>query len=199
MTEKTEQNVEHLHGLKTAIWLYWKLVEKSDSKIIEVFDQVNEINEINKIPKFHLIDLIMHGLDGFSFSLKHSLPSKLQKLGLPRICLIKRNGEVAAQWLGSDPGFSITNVNSSVSFSLELALLSQLGLSTGTKVTDSVAKLIAETFLQEMFESEVNGITVPGFRRISAKEKSTMVVLEFIPSVIKKTNFETHMPPTRMY
>ncbi len=175
-----EKNNKDSHSLKTAIWLYWKCWEKDPQLIAEY-----EVIKIREENDSHLIDIIRSGFQGIEVAFVSRLKSWTSQLGPPRICLVRQNnGEVVVRWLGNKSFDSQLNVKKILTSHLEMY----------GELEEPMSDLIAKLFLQEMFESEISGITIPGFRRISAKEKSTMVVLELIP-----TNFEKCMLPTRMY
>lgn len=168
MTEKTEKNVERLYGLKTAIWLYWKLWEKNSKLVAE-----HAVTAIQNENDTHLVDAILGGLVRLSFSLKSKLTPEIIEFGPPRICLKRyQDGEVRATWLGdkSDSTLNVIQVREVLA-----GHLVKFG-----NLEEPIANLATETFLEEVFESEINNVTIPGFRRISAKEKSTIVVLELI-------------------
>ncbi len=167
---ETKTNSKYLSGLKTATWLYWKCWEK-DPQLVAGY----QIGKIIERDHTHLIDSILSGVRALGSAFKSRLTPEIRQFGLPRICLKRYPifyGEVLATWLGdksSDP-LSVVNVKK--------VLVSHLKLYGGLE--EPMANLVADLFLQEVFESEINGITVPGFRRVSAKEKSTLVVLELI-------------------
>lgn len=155
---------------KTACWLYWKIVE-SNSNQADLFRLLRSSENADSCVDMECpIENIHKSLSGLSHSLESQLPKELKRQRSPRLIFSKKSdGQIVGVWEDDQEHneFKIKNI-----------ILNRAKLHTELDVVDAI--LIAEHFLTELFDSQVVGITIPGFERISARSASE-VILKLIP------------------